>query len=209
MSTFKWNRPEVVATTVVCTATVGLVIWGAVILSDRPVSQPSSAGPTVEAVEPMEPVDSRESTTYSVNPEATPPSLGERDSYQVEVPATTEPPAPVNVVPLAAAPESESGIPACKNEDGSDEANPCLWDGKTMGNKVGLSYIVFNGEFYYLEGSGLNTHFEGDPMDLWPTGPSREFDPGPLMCGVTAAPALDTDPYGNNWAYCEPAMVEQ
>jgi hypothetical protein len=204
MSAFRWNRPEVIATTVVCTATVGLMIWGAIIYSDGPasVSEPNSAG--VEAVTPAEPVEVPVSTTYSVRPDAAPLTLGDRGSYTAEA----KPPAPVNVTPPAAAPESEPTIPACKNEDGSDEANPCLWDGKTMGNKIGLSYIVFNGEFYYLEGSGLNTHFEGDPMDLWPTGPSREFDPGPLMCGVTAAPALDTDQYGNNWAYCEPALVE-
>ena len=39
------------------------------------------------------------------------------------------------------------------------------------------------------------------------TGPVKDYDEGVLFCGVGAAPAIDQDPYGNWWAYCEPAMV--
>jgi hypothetical protein len=201
----KWNRTEVVATTIVCAATVGFTIWATTLYTSQPepVSEPISAG--VESVTPTEPRDVGESITYSVSPDATGPSLGQRDSYQVQA---TEPPAPVNVVPPAAAPESGPSVPACLQEDGSGQ-DLCYWDAQTMGNGQGMSFIVMDGKFYYLEGSGLNTRIEGDPFALWPKAPVAEYDPGVLMCGTGAAPAEDTDPNGNHWAYCEPALVTQ
>jgi len=38
-------------------------------------------------------------------------------------------------------------------------------------------------------------------------GPVATWDDGRLICGTNAAPAIDQDRYGNWWAYCEPAMV--
>lgn len=35
------------------------------------------------------------------------------------------------------------------------------------------------------------------------------MDDGSLECGTGAAPAVDIDPYGNHWAYCEPALAEE
>jgi hypothetical protein len=40
------------------------------------------------------------------------------------------------------------------------------------------------------------------------TGAWQDFDKGTLQCGVNARPAVDKDPYGNWWAYCEPALVQ-
>lgn len=40
------------------------------------------------------------------------------------------------------------------------------------------------------------------------TGPVKDHDENVLFCGVGAKPAMDQDPYGNWWAYCEPALVD-
>lgn len=40
------------------------------------------------------------------------------------------------------------------------------------------------------------------------TGAVIDYDTGTLFCGVGAAPAIDQDPFGNWWAYCEPALID-
>jgi hypothetical protein len=37
------------------------------------------------------------------------------------------------------------GLPACRYEDGSTQ-RACYWDGRTMGNRKGDSYVIMNGE---------------------------------------------------------------
>jgi hypothetical protein len=69
------------------------------------------------------------------------PSLGDRGSYDVQ---TVAPPVIEYV--------RDNNIPACKVEDGSGQ-DLCLWDGTTMGNGKGATYIVYYGNFYYLDGA--------------------------------------------------------
>lgn len=38
----------------------------------------------------------------------------------------------------------DSGIAACKYEDGSDQGGACLWDSATMGNRQGTTRIVYD-----------------------------------------------------------------
>ena len=41
-------------------------------------------------------------------------------------------------------------VPACTHEDGSGQPL-CIWRGDARGNGVGATYIVYRGEFYYLD----------------------------------------------------------
>lgn len=45
-----------------------------------------------------------------------------------------------------------------------------------------------------------------------PTAPDplvmTQWETDTLDCGVNAKPAIDQDPHGNWWAYCEPALVD-
>lgn len=45
---------------------------------------------------------------------------------------------------------------------------------------------------------------DGEPA----AGPVDAFDTGVLFCGTGAGVAIDVDPHGNTWAYCEPALAE-
>lgn len=92
-----------------------------------------------------QPKPASESQTFQTTPDATAPALGARGTYTVEVKS----PAPVNVASQTAEPGSGS-IPECKVEDGSGQ-NLCIWRGDQDGNGKGATYIVYLGEFYYLD----------------------------------------------------------
>ncbi len=47
-----------------------------------------------------------------------------------------------------------------------------------------------------------------DWLNRWPSSELTTYDEGVLMCGVNAGPAVDIDPAGNQWAYCEPALAK-
>ncbi len=152
----------------------------------------------MQKVDPPTATKVSESQTFTTAADATAPAIGDRGAYSV---AVVKPPAPVNVAPPATAPGPESrSIPECKYEDGSGQ-DLCLWQGDKDGNGTGDTYIVYLKNYYYLDG--------GYAAVSQATGPLTAHDPRVLMCGTAAGVASDTDGYGNNWAYCEPALVQK
>ena len=97
--------------------------------------------------------------------------------------------------------ESTLSLPPCPTED----SDGCYWDADTMGNGTGTDVVTPPAP---APAPAPVTKRAPRPADTErATGPVTEYDEGVLFCGVNAKPALDMDPYGNWWAYCEPALV--
>lgn len=124
---------------------------------------------------------------------------------------------------LVPVPTPYPSLAPCDTDDGTN----CYWDASTHGNGKGKSFVNWDGVTYYPKAKPkvrtVTEYVEvpvekrvevrvgvsrTDWLNQWPTAPLKGYDEGVLMCGVNAAPALDTTPDGNNWAYCEPALAE-
>ena len=102
-------------------------------------------------------------------------------------------------------------LPPCVTED----SDGCYWDASEQGNGVG--HDVVNAPVIMPivappvtpEPITESTQVDQPPADDFAPagGPREDYDLGVLDCGINAAPAIDQDEYGNWWAYCEPAMV--
>lgn len=121
-------------------------------------------------------------------------------------------------IALAAVPHADdTTLPPCPTEDSDN----CYWDADTMGNGQGTdSVVVIPTESPEIVPATPAEPVVPLPVELPATdsdpvvdevpvkdGARQDYDLGVLECGVNAAPAVDQDEYGNWWAYCEPALV--
>lgn len=104
----------------------------------------------------------------------------------------------------------------------TEDSDNCYWDADTSGNQQGTDSVVITPTPEptaepSIEPEPMPTEIPmelpeaaGRPADFEQAqGPVSQYDEGVLFCGTDAMPAIDQDPYGNWWAYCEPAMVDQ
>ncbi|QIG59109.1 hypothetical protein SEA_RUBYRALPH_101 [Microbacterium phage RubyRalph] len=114
----------------------------------------------------------------------------------------TSPPV-VTALPVVSLASADS-LPPCPTED----SEGCYWDASEQGNGDGADVVTPVPETA-PEVPAPVTEWAPRPADTErATGPVQEYDEGVLFCGVGAKPALDVDPFGNWWAYCEPALID-
>jgi len=153
------------------------------------------------------------------------------DTAPTPTPTATEAPIVVEVTGEPTPTESPLSLPPCPTED----SDGCYWDADTMGNHKGTDSVTVPIPEYPTEGMPDDFNPDTDSTPPIPTDPAsceangkvtaedgscvgegfwndnarQDYDTGILDCGVNAAPAVDQDPWGNWWAYCEPALINE